>query len=145
MVSVGGAEAQLSVKTLKGLGSVAVSVGSSSCLPVGLNEYTTKTEVELRLRQVGIRVEDSSRAALNVLALCYQVKDPRVDIVAYSVRAYVKQFTLWGKPSEFVDVITWQSLEVIGAGSNEGLEKYIRDKIQDRVSEFLNAYLAANQ
>lgn len=144
LVSAG--EASPPNKTLKGLRSVAIVVTSDGCSRTDLNKHSIKTEVELRLRETGLRVEDSSLATLYVEVLCYQAKLPLENFVAFHAFAYLFQVVAWGAPPEPVRVVTWLPHAFIGLGTtNTGLETSIKDAIQGRVSEFLNAYLAANQ
>jgi hypothetical protein len=140
LVSAG--EASPPSKTLKGLRSVAVLVTSDGCEQTDLNNDTIKTEVELRLRQTGLRLENSSLANLYVEVSCYQA--PGIG-VAFHAEAYLFQVVAWGNPPESVRVGTWFSRAMIGLAQNRELETRIKYSTQVQVSEFLNAYLAANQ
>lgn len=134
--------ATASDEVLVGLRSVRVHVNVSRELAEALPAPTLQTDVELRLRQSGLRVEPDAPVML------------RVNLFARKISGQVPgyEYVLEVETVEEVRVLrnlvqseatTWNSNMVLGS-FGKPTEAYLREQVRDRVDEFLNAYLAAN-
>jgi len=143
-------------RTLKGIRSVEVLVDSlkeSSPTRIVL-PGTIQTDVELRLRQFGLRVVSSDkmsadsgfpnlRVRLNVLD---QTMGLEGTLVGYFFVVKVEVFqwvTLVRPPRSLARALTWTSRGVYGYVGTEKADS-IQDAVRGEVDQFLNAYLAAN-
>jgi hypothetical protein len=105
----------------------------------GLNASTLQTDVELKLRQAGIRVEETT-AYLYVRVTTLK----REAMYAYSMTANLSQHVVLVRdPAISANAVTWNALGGIGMVGSARLS-VIRDYVRDVVDEFVNAYLAAN-
>jgi hypothetical protein len=132
--------------TLKGLHGVQVLVEDlkPEAENYGLTREAIQTDIELRLRQYGIKVlspEESGRSCLyiNVNAV---VRDP-LEIAAVAVEVQFRQEVLLCRDLKTrVNAPTWGkgSASVVGRGNL----KDVREGVKDLVDEFINDYLAVN-
>ena len=111
-----------------------------------MTEEQIETDVELRLRKAGIKVVDNSEPEFLFLS---------IDIGAVRSQG-LYAFAIWVKYHQPVRLVrdlsimsigtTWgaTTTRFVGIVSRERLNKFVREKVADRVDEFINDYLAAN-
>lgn len=142
-------------QTMKGLPGVAVV--AVDCNSGGLPRYVVKTDVELQLRQAGIKVLDTEQASatLQVRLICYRLPQPALGH-SYTLDLRLLQYILWPPaPTHAVRVVTWSSLTYTGTSAicmgecdrwtgDANLEFLRRSTIRDMVNEFINAWLSVN-
>ena len=131
--------------SLRGLKGVVVLV---SPLPVeveqnGLMASAIQTDVELRLRQAGIPILNSTRRSPALIV--------GVDILTYSdgtwpflIGVAVSQSVILSRDPSILlpSVETWNE-NIYGSLGRKNVRS-LRDHIKDSVDKFINAYLAAN-
>jgi hypothetical protein len=136
--------------TLAGLTGVEVVVETMKpdAEREGLAGSTIQTDVELKLRQAGIRVLTSSDGFLApgnpYLYLNVNTSRTRTGIYAYCIELQVKQgVKLTRNPAIISSSPTWQARGYVGTVGASNLHT-VRDDVRDMVDQFVNAYLAAN-
>jgi hypothetical protein len=141
------------LKGIKGL-TVAIGVQAPELIENGLSKYQLQTDVELRLRKSGIEVlsmeEASSKPGapfLQVLVFSYKFK--QLECYYFFIVAELNQDTfLKRNPSiQAEGATTWSSPLAIGTtptGHTSEQIRYLRDRVSDRIDEFINDYLAVN-
>lgn len=136
-------------KTLVGLTGVGVSVEvksvKSDAETEGLAPSTLRTDVELRLRQSGIRVLTDPDDAVKQGTLQLIVRTVKSEHGFYAFHIDLKLWqlvTLIRDPSIASAAPTWSTGDG-GFIGNKRLSE-IRDRVRDMVDRFINAYLAAN-
>jgi hypothetical protein len=129
--------------SLRGITTIAVVVEDLSPDPVsdGLTTDQIRTDVELRLRKSGVKIEARNTSYLYVKAHPFKSRSTP-GLYAYSVDV---EFIQPAKVSNGVSVpaSTW-SIGDIGIVGQANMSKGIRDDIGDFVDRFLNAYLSVN-
>jgi len=134
-------------KTLAGIDGVAVVVNdlNDALMRAGLTIRTLQTDVELRLRSVGIPIKTEKHGAWLVLNMSgFSSETKEADFIGYTSNASleVHQWVrLMRNPSIETFVPTW----FVNVVSNWNATAEIRELIRDRVDEFANAYLSVNQ
>ena len=133
-----------SVRSLRGLQVMGVLV--ESLTPegrrTGLTEEQIKTDVELQLRKVGIRVDDSADDYLYLNPHIIEVGEQ--DLFVYSMTLELFQgVTLTRDTSLSISAATWLR-SVLGIIREEEARSGIRGSIRVLVDVFLNDYLTAN-
>lgn len=145
-----GQDDQFSRKTLVGLKGVYVLVEQigDQAQRDGLSRDQVQTDVELRLRQAGVRVL-SQEDALTTLGGAYlyivvhAFKNPG-GLYAFNVTVELKQRVTLARDSTITAVAaTWSPEPILGTVGPEHLGT-VRDAIRDLADQFVNAYLAAN-
>lgn len=138
--------------SLRGLTALYVSVEALDphIEEDGLHREDIQNDVELLLRQSGIKVVDSTgirkfpgRPTLYInLGSC---RNRNIPLYAYTVNPYLEQnvFLQRDLRTMVVSVITWRSPGRIGMCTGQSV-RAIRDIVKDEVSVFINAYLEAN-
>jgi hypothetical protein len=129
--------------SLKGLGAVAVMVGilGPNWEGNGLTVSQLQTDVELRLRQGGIRVTHEARGYLTV-----NVTIAKGEAGTYAVNILLRLNQMVRLERNLQNIpnlgTTWQTddLFLIGAGRLRD----VRSKVADLVDKFINAYLEQN-
>jgi len=114
----------------------------------GMAVSTLQTDVELKLRQAGIRVVGSKEnhtlpGAPYLYVSVNMLRGPE-GIVAYGIQVDLKQLVrLERDPTQQTIAPTWSE----GAVGTVGISKLstVRGDVRDLVDKFINAYLAANQ
>lgn len=138
--------------TLAGLTGVRIFVGNidSDAEKAGLNQSTLQTDVEVRLRHAGIRVltEDKWFVSPGMPSLYLRVdmiEDRDDGLYAYHIRLELAQQVRLARDPEIrtFDRV-WGARESIGIAGADNLSTSIRERVRDKVDEFINAYLAAN-
>jgi hypothetical protein len=139
------------VKTLAGVPSFSVFVDelSKDLIQAGLSTDTLKTDVELRLRTVGIRVATEEERSLLPGSPCLVV---HVDgfrstagkvVLGYCAAvsfAFFQDVHLDRQPSIGVSAATVSAMTITCGPTADA----IRETLRDIVDKFANAYLAAN-
>ncbi len=138
-------------ESLAGLAGVYVIVEEMD--PVvereGLARSTLQTDVEVKLRQAGIRVLTRTEwpVAPGSPHLYLRVTTLRVgeEWQVYAVEILLdlgQEVMLARKPTIALVAPTWRT-SWVGAVGAKKLD-WVRERVRDRVDEFINAYLAAN-
>lgn len=135
---------------LTGLIGASVSVGNMNpeAEKDGLAKSTIQTDVELRLRQAGIRVLDylEWKATPGEPDLFLSIGTTKLKggmMYGYSIQlSLFERVRLARDPNKTVTAITWDT----ESGGNIPTERLseLRTVVRDMVDEFINAYLAAN-
>lgn len=146
---------RLSLKDLKGV-RVIVLFLTEDIKNLGLTEEVIQTDVELKLRMVGINVASNAEELYKIpgtpqLLVCitgYTVMektDTRDKGVAYHVSISVLQSTFLDRnPKLRVLAVTWEFAMIGLAYTDQGLVSQIRNSVKDRADNFINAYLSVN-
>jgi hypothetical protein len=137
-------------KTLMGLIGVHVTVEMMrpDAERDGLLRSTLQTDVELRLRQAGIKVlsreERSIDIGFPILYLNVNTLKTGDGFYAYAISLRLRQAARLIRNSEIIALVdTWNATGVIAVVGKTKLSD-VREDVKDKVDEFLNAYLAAN-
>jgi hypothetical protein len=136
-------DAELNRRTLKGIKSISVLVEnlSDAAISDGLSVSQIQTDVELRLRLAGIRVDPTTEPYLYVRANL--LKTDLVGLYAYSSEVEFNQPVRVVATDGFTVGTTW-SVGTVGAIRSPNMSKRIRESVGDFVDEFINAYLSVN-
>src|SRR5207247_11290528 len=119
----------------------------------GLWETQLRTDVELKLRQAGIRVltkEEVSRIpglpVLYVNVRTLQLQAPSLSgLCAFAVNVEIVQTICLGRsPSVLAVGRTWNATGAFGTVGEDNLGEHVRKDLRDVTDQFINAYLAAN-
>jgi len=137
--------------TLKGLKGVWVVIGEldQDAIADGLTKQQLQTDVELRLRKVGIRVvltQDESRKmpGAPILHVSAPMMKSESGLYAYSICAELIQGVALARDTNiFVLGTTWSTQEIGTVGKNKMVQS-VRGAVGDLVDEFINAYLSVN-
>ena len=136
--------------TLAGLTGVRVVVEGMNldAEKDGLAESTLQTDVELKLRQAGIRVltreEGFADPGFPHLYLNVGTLRIRTGFYVYCIRLELKQRVVLIRNLAITSLgVTWQARGIVGSVGADRLHT-VRDDVRDQVDQFLNAYLAAN-
>jgi hypothetical protein len=145
---------QLDRWILKDLAGVTPQVTILSFdVPCNLTKNELQTQVELRLRQSGIKVfsemTEKEPNSLNILSVVVSLKD--IDISSsrfYSVDSSTKlkePVFLFRDPQKFTAATTWEALPSSSGVLREVPTKAdILEAVNSSVDQFINDYLAAN-
>lgn len=115
----------------------------------GLTESALRTDVELKLRQAGIRVLtriEAQRQAVNSAGLLLAVGTRLLEKgnYAFAIQLKLDQAVLLQRDPSIIWVApTWEVPVMFGTIGAKNLSK-LRDFVRDMVDQFINAYLAAN-
>jgi hypothetical protein len=132
---------------LKGVALLVEELGAEA-EKAGLSRSTFQTDVELKLRQAGIRIlsveEQITTPGAPYLYLNVNVLKLQSGYV-YDAGLFLRQsvFLAPAPKTLILAATTWQALGVTGTIGPNNLGR-IREKVKDLVDQFLNAYLAAN-
>lgn len=140
-------------RTLSGLRGVMVGIEAvkPEMESRGLGRSTLQTDVELRLRAVGIPVLDADqRVASPGRPLLYvqvaTMSAPELpELYAFTVRVALMQEVRLNRDIEIgIMAPTWDSQPVQGLVGSDHLYARVRTLVRDQTDRFANAYLAAN-
>ncbi|HZT32542.1 MAG TPA: hypothetical protein VFA33_21820 [Bryobacteraceae bacterium] len=135
--------------SLRGIEAVDVVIPDldEAAQNAGITSEQLRTDVELKLRMAGIKVQSDLRIRSGMPRLCVGLVmlDDRAG--GYSAMITVEleqQVQLVRMPEKGVILATtWSVLTVATVGSSNAV-RYIREGIRDKVDRFVNAYLSAN-
>ena len=136
--------------TLRGLPGVYVSVDSISAdaRSDGLFASQIQTDVELRLREAGIRVLtfDEAGATRGSGSLWVEVSTvhPLQALYGYSIGLNFTQGVRLERNGLYTAAATWSALGVLGTVDGGRLSETVRKSVRDLVDQFINAYLSVN-
>jgi hypothetical protein len=147
------ADSDLQSDTLKGLGRVTVLVESlqPEVEREGLATSTLQADVDLKLRQAGIRDGLPGDKNLgwgmlyvNVNALNLRKGGLRSAVYTFSVIVQLSQLVTLSRDPKITSLaVTWNDAAIGSADARE-LSTAIRRAVRDKVDEFINAYRVAN-
>jgi hypothetical protein len=109
----------------------------------GLTASAIQADVELKLRQAGIKIADPKAETLVLLYVSVQFwEDSPVALWPYTISVEVLQDVLLARDTSILVTYapTW-STHIIG-GVKPARARDVRDLIKDQVDRFINAYLA---
>ena len=131
------------VKSLQGLHTIRVLVErlGPDGRRVGLTSQQIKTDVELQLRKVGIRVDESVSEFVYVNASIVEAEN--IEHFVYSLEVAVEQPVTLRRNSSFLTATTWDT-GYVGIAPQGRARNAIRENLRDLVNDFLNDYLAVN-
>lgn len=133
--------------SLRGVGSMDVAVVQSALGISSLTDKAIQTDVELKLRVAGIKVDSSAiPVGIPVLSVTVNWLAPEVAglhfgysyVVSVQFHQLVTAKTGWQGSA-----CTWESAS-IGVSPLEDAGRRIRQAVKDAVDEFLNDYLSVN-
>ena len=144
---------QLARKTLTGFTALEVVVEEMNPDPElqGLTQSTLRTDVELKLRQAGIRVLTQTEALgalvksdVPGLHLAVGTRPLEKGNYAFGIQLELLQTVLLERDRNIISVApTWEAPIMFGTIGAKNLPK-LREYVRDMVDQFINAYLAAN-
>jgi hypothetical protein len=111
----------------------------------GLTAAAIQADVELKLRQAGIKIADPKAETLVLLYVSVQFwEDSPVALWPYTINVEVLQDVLLARDTSILVKYspTW-STHIIGGIKPAGVRD-VRGLIKDQVDKFINAYLAEN-
>jgi hypothetical protein len=135
---------------IRGLRTIGVVVEDIPELSNILEAQTLRTNIELRLRQAGITVPDASDKLSSVYPQIYlncNVLKLKAGNFVYNISLEFKRLVeVHVADSSDTNLIlgSLRSQETIGIVPANEAGQTIREVVNDKVSAFLNAYLAAN-
>jgi hypothetical protein len=132
--------------SLRGVKTFDVVVEDLPNVP-GLTRDDLQTDVELRCRQAGIKLEDSPAAYLHVILTFQELhyadgRSANSYAVAITVE-FNQQVLLQRDPTIHVMAPTWSKRSVATMATRD-LRSWCRESVRDKVDKFLNAFLEQN-
>lgn len=144
VVQVGITDNEYSRATLKGITAVCVvvlDIPMDSAKVLGLSKDTIQTDVELKLRLAGmhvVTVEEVIKSPGGPFVSVQVNLTPNAQ--AASIEVELDQGASLKRTAELAYVRTWGTGVLLANPSPQ----IIRDKVNDRVDQFLNAWLSVN-
>ncbi len=143
---------RLTRATLKGLQGVHVLVEKMhpEAARAGLAKATLQTDVEVKLRQAGIRVlsKTETLAAPGNPFLYLQVGTlvggAASEFYVYSIRLSLTQLVVLDRNAAVITAPTWSAAQRIGTIGSARLSTIVREHVRDQVDQFINAWLSVN-
>lgn len=137
-------------ESLAGLAGVYVIVEAMGAAVEreGLSRSTLQTDVEVKLRQAGIRVLTETEwvvapGAPYLYLRVATVRAGELSLYAVAILLHFHQDVLLARtPTRALSAPTWRTAWVGAVGTKEF--SWVRENVRDKVDEFINAYLAAN-
>ena len=136
---------QVPTQSLSGIRTVHVVVDISGT-NFGVTEDQMRTDIELKLRLAGMRVDQESKAVVSIGATVLETKGTAgrsLGGVAYIDISLIQSVMLYRDPTIVAGALTWTHGTLI-AGPDETMREQIRNAVKDEVDIFLNAWLSAN-
>ncbi len=107
----------------------------------GLTRNLLQTDVEQRLRQAGITVDNHAPGFLAIFVNTLKFES---GFYAYAIRVQFKQRVRMERNLKIAALAsTWEAPSVVGTVGTRALRD-VRGSVRDRVDEFINAYLEEN-
>jgi hypothetical protein len=133
------------------LGAVSVLVENlnAAATETGLTREDLQTDVELRLRQAGVKVVDSSNppgrlyVSVHMMRPHYANGSPTNGISMLLELELHQGVALLRDPSSVLLAPTW-SVSMMASSSPGDVRTFCRNDVKDLVDKFLNAYLEQN-
>lgn len=148
------ADTELTRATIKGIEGVYVLIEAihRDAQKEGLFESTLQTDVELRLRQGGVRVLTSAERAATpgspdlYLQISTLKSSSSAGLYVYNVSLDLNQSVRLERDpgTRAYGAKTWNATGVIGIVGASRLSSSIREVVRDMADSFVNAYLAVN-
>ena len=131
-------------QTLKGVTAFQVVIEDlkPEAAKYGLPESLLKTDVELKLRLAGLKIDPSSVDYLYVRVNILDPNDSSLWVFNIDVQ-FVQPVYLSRDLSIQPLATTWNS-EAVGSVGRELAAQRIRQAVKDHIDEFINAYLSVN-
>ncbi|UCF43678.1 MAG: hypothetical protein JSV99_01740 [Planctomycetota bacterium] len=136
--------------TLRGLEGVALSVLDDTFEQYGLTETHIRTDTELALRRLGIKVLSEAQTCqlreypvLSVVASVIKIPDEDL-FISYVVVELSEKVVLARDPNVSSTAVTWRTWGQHGLLSPTDLPT-VRQTVKADVDQFVKDYLAANQ
>ena len=132
--------------SLKGIESLHVMVGSlpAEAEKAGLTRNQVQTDVELRLRKAGVRVDTSdSGVVLLYVNVAVQTNQNLPRLFAVAVSLLLVQPAYLERNFDYAVATTWQKGTFGFVGENI-FRNTVRETVGDLVDAFINAYLEEN-
>lgn len=129
--------------TLKGIKAVAVVVEDTHATAErdGLTRKQLQTDVEQRLRQAGITVDNEAPGVLAVYVNTLKIES---GFYAYAIRVQFRQRVRMERNLTIAALAsTWEASSVVGTVGTRALRD-VRGSVRDRVDQFIKAYLEQN-
>ena len=128
--------------SLRGIESMDLAVEGlgAAAKAIGLTKQQLQTDVELKMRTAGVKVDDSAGPYLYLNVGV--VHSGATGRVAFSITLKFRQMGTFLDGYEGHGT-TWDK-NSFGMSGERGAARYIRESVGDRVDEFLNDYLKAN-
>jgi len=145
LVLLGASPFSFGQRSLKDLQAIRVLVEdlNSEGRRTGLTEEQVKTDVELQLRKVGIRVDESASEFLYVSVQILEAE--AIDHFVYCLLVALRQpVTLIRDSSIFAIAATWDRESFGIVPEDRAPRNNIRESIRNLVDNFLNDYLTVN-
>jgi hypothetical protein len=136
-----------SLKNLNYLSTVLVESFPKALKNTSLSKRQIKNDIELKLRQNGIKISKDSTASilyLNINAGTIKYKDGTIDVYYYGINLTLEQATLLSRDLLIKNLSTTWHTGGIGFANPSNVRQDIRDFIDGMLNRFLNDYLAAN-
>jgi hypothetical protein len=138
---------------LKGLQGVRVLVEklTPEVEKYGLTSQQLQTDVELRLRQNGIRVLSEGQEQFSAPGMPYLYVNVSImmrkdiPLAVFVILVELKQNVFLARDTTKLCIAsTWDSKSMVGSVGLDKIETTIRKDVKDNVDEFINDYLAVN-
>ncbi len=129
--------------TLKGIKAVAVAVEDTNATAErdGLTRNRLQSDVEQRLRQAGITVDNDAPGILAVYVNTLKIES---GFYVYAIRVQFRQRVRMERNLTIAALAsTWEAPSVVGTVGTRVLRD-VRGSVRVRVDEFINAYLEQN-
>lgn len=140
---------------LKGIQGIYVSIEQlhPDAKELGITRESLKTEVELKLRLAGIRIDNSREELLKLattatpyLYVNLNIKNSTVggvNIYTYNISISLIDKVYIARNSMYILATTW-SRGVLGISTKDNGLRHIREGLKKLLDRFLNDYLAVN-
>jgi hypothetical protein len=127
---------------------VVVEVGKPDSLALEINEGQIKTDVELRLRILGIKVVSKKEDAYKIpgtptFYISIYVYGSE-EALSFVIIAELLQRTYLERNKEIQLLASTWATTLIGLGTKESIRNQVRDSVKDSTDKFCNAYLSVN-
>jgi len=135
-------------RSLKGISAVSVVVMplGAEAQSAGLTKKQLKTDVELKLRQANIKINEVGPVFLHVNVNYIEGQTTsglKTGSFCASIMMVLSQLAFPIQNLELVRVSTWFRIG-LSTGPSRDAESEVRSQVRDYVDQFINDYLAAN-
>jgi hypothetical protein len=109
-----------------------------------LTRDTLVTDVELRLRQAGIRLNSDAREYLYVHVSAVPGTKLASGLFAFDITMRFMQPVYLARNRQWTMASTWHSKGQMRIVGRDNFSEYVRGTVRDEVDQFIKVYLAAN-